>query len=98
MRKILASALKGTSGDDKLSSKRVIAFILVVMLVMLVLAATFFKVAVPEFVFEGIVDLTMVCLGMIGSEKFAQRFSINLNRAKGKKPDAVETGKTEDLG
>lgn len=69
--KAAKTMLKGADGQEKISSKRVITFMFAIVLIILVLANTFFGCAVEEFMFNGLSDVLIWSLGFIGSEQFA---------------------------
>jgi hypothetical protein len=69
--KNLPTVLKGNSDGTKLSSKRVITFMLAFTLVSVVIANTFFNFEVDEAIYTGLVDVLIWSLGFIGSEQFA---------------------------
>lgn len=59
-------------GDsNKLSTQRIITTILVVCLVTVVIGNMFFELVIDEFIFSGLVEVTIWSLGFVGAERFS---------------------------
>lgn len=68
---MMKSAIKdGTS--NKVSTKRVIVFILILLLTAVIIAHVFFNKTIAEYVYGGLVEAVIWSMGFIGSEKFVE--------------------------
>ncbi len=68
---ILYSVLTGvTDGDikQKISAKRVISFMLTLTLITITVAHVFWGKPIIEYVYNGLVDCLVWCLGFVGAE------------------------------
>ncbi len=77
-----------TDDLNKLSSKRLIAIILTLCLVVIVIADLVFKRTITEFIFNGFVDALIWSMGFIGAEKVTGMMPEMLGRrsGRGRKP------------
>ena len=67
----LPTAFRGMGDHGKISSKRVVTFLLAITLVIITLGSTFFGFEIDPVVFDGIVNVLIWSLGFVGSEQFA---------------------------
>lgn len=63
--------------DNQISSKRVITFIFVLSVLITWVANLFFTMQVSEFIFNGLLYMVGVGLGVTASEKFSPRGTNN---------------------
>ena len=70
MKRYFTQIFTGVTGE--FSSKRTVTFLAVIMMVIAFVAVVFFGVNVPQWLFENIVYVVMVGLGMVGAEQFGQ--------------------------
>lgn len=67
---LLYSVITGITDDKnvKISSKRVISFLLVTTLIVISCAHTFYGKCITEYVFNGLVECLIWCMGFVGAE------------------------------
>lgn len=68
---ILYSVLTGvTDGDikQKISSKRVISFVIALTIVVITCAHVFYGKVIAEYVYNGLVECLIWCMGFVGAE------------------------------
>jgi len=70
-----------SDGSEKISSKRVIAFVLLLTFVVVIFATTFFGVRIDSEIYNGLVEVLIWAIGFIGSEHFASAMAGRNGRA-----------------
>jgi len=68
---ILKTVFADSSNPQKVSSKRIAAFLLVISLVIVVIGNMFFNYSIDEFIFAGLSEAVIWSLGFVGAEKFS---------------------------
>lgn len=70
IKKYTKEIFSGVRGE--FSSKRTVTFLAVIMMMIAFVALVFFGVDIPQWLFENIVYVVMVGLGMVGAEQLGQ--------------------------
>lgn len=78
--KQLPTMLKGSDQEKKISSKRVITFILAITYVVVITSHLFFDFTISDNIYNGLVDVLIWSLGFVGSEQFAKALDGRMNK------------------
>lgn len=76
----LPTMLHGSESQQKISSKRVITFLLAVTYVLVVMSHLYFDFEIAENIYDGLVDVLIWSLGFVGSEQFAKALNSRKNK------------------
>lgn len=81
-----------TDTSNKISTKRIIVFILILLLCTVIIAHVFFSKTIAEYVYNGLIEAVIWSMGFIGSEKFVEAipsFMSNRRATTGNKPNNI---------
>lgn len=79
MIEMMKSAIKDNT-SEKVSIKRIITVILVLLLSVVIIGHVFFGKTIAEYVYNGLIEAVIWSLAFIGSEKFADVIPTMMNR------------------
>jgi len=75
IKSIIFSCFSDTKYPTKISSKRIAAFTLVMLLSAVVIGNMFFGKTIDEFIYTGLSEAVIWSLGFVGAEKFSDAFN-----------------------
>lgn len=70
--------------SEKISTKRIVVFLLTFLLATVIIAHVFFQKTIAEYVYNGLIESVIWSMGFIGSEKFVEAIPSFMNSRKGK--------------
>ena len=84
---------------NKISTKRLIVMILVLLLCVVIIAHVFWGKTIVDYVFDGLIQAVIWSMGFIGSEKFVEAIPTFMNNRKNKnqRPPAGDAPLPDDL-